>query len=181
MKHNWIGWVLAVFGLLLAACTPLLAPAATQVNLPAQPGDTPAAISTLAGASSAIPTIPGGLGVDVLLKKGHTLEQHVGKNEAFLRARLKNENISAASTYYDLPIAYASVGAALNSEWKRIQTWQRSKSNERYVFDYIYTQPVGVTLQRGASKTMPTSDLRLVLVKDSSALGGFFILTTYPQ
>lgn len=113
--------------------------------------------------------------------RGHTLERHVGKDVSFLRQRLERESISSASSFTDLDTAVETIGAALAADWRGIQAWLRSKNNERYTVVWDAGHPVGISLRRGASRTVPASRVRVVLVKERSMPDGFFILTAYPE
>ncbi|MCE7960411.1 MAG: cytoplasmic protein, partial [Acidobacteria bacterium ACB2] len=114
---------------------------------------------------------------------GHTLARHVGLSDAQLRERLRREpRISAASTYTDRPTAERVVGAALAAGRKRIEGW-RSREGRRpnLVLDYRSPDgPVGRSLRRRASASVPCADAVVVLRWDEGS-GDFFVLTSYPE
>jgi hypothetical protein len=111
---------------------------------------------------------------------GHLIRKHVGQSPEQLRARLVRErNISAASSFSDLPTAEAAVTAALNSNRDRISQWL-AQSSPRFVVNYTASHVVGLTLRRGDGDAEPTRRLRLVLVRDNRERDGYRILTGYP-
>src|SRR3954470_21016798 len=81
---------------------------------------------------------------------GHTLARHVGKSDADLAARLRREpNISAASTYTDAAVASAAVGASLQQQSRRLESWlARHGARPNLVLNYAQTTgpPLGRSL-----------------------------------
>jgi len=111
---------------------------------------------------------------------GHLIRKHVGQTPAQLRARLERErNISAASSFTDLPTAETAVDAALNANRDRINQWLTGAS-PRFVVNYTAQNTVGITLRRGDGDAQSTRRLRLVLVRDNRERDGYRILTGYP-
>ena len=111
---------------------------------------------------------------------GHLIRKHVGQTPEQLRARLDRErNISAASSFTDLPTAEAAVDAALKANGDRINQWLAG-SSPRYVVNYTAPDTVGITVRRGDSEAQTTRRLRLVLVRDNRERDGYRILTGYP-
>lgn len=111
---------------------------------------------------------------------GHLIRKHVGQTPEQLRARLERErNISAASSFSNLPTAEAAVDAALKANRDRINQWLAG-SSPRFVVNYTASNPVGFTMRRGEAEARSTRRLRLVLVRDTREQDGYRILTGYP-
>ncbi|OAI38546.1 hypothetical protein AYO38_09565 [bacterium SCGC AG-212-C10] len=111
---------------------------------------------------------------------GHTLERHVGKSDADLRARLKAEpDISAASSYKDRATAEKVVALALADGKRELDAWlKRTGSRPNLVLRYDAGFNVGRSLDRGASSARDVTAVVVVLKYDSK---GYFVLTSYPQ
>jgi len=115
---------------------------------------------------------------------GHTLERHVGRTDAELRARLRRERrIAAASTYDDLATAERVVGETLRQEQSRVRRWAaRQGRRPNLALDYE-SEPgiaIGRSLRRGARAVEPCHDAIVVLKWDDDA-GDYFVLTSYPE
>ena len=114
---------------------------------------------------------------------GHTLERHVGRTNAQLAQRLREQpDISAASTYPDRETAELTVGAALAKERARIAAWtSRRGSRPNLALHYHATgRPIGRSWQRGAIAPVSCLDALVVLRWDSGR-HGFCVLTSYPE
>jgi hypothetical protein len=115
---------------------------------------------------------------------GHTVARHVGKTNRELAERLRKEpDISAASTYTDLPTAETVVGAALVKERGRIETWS-ARSGPRPNLALRYTSPgermIGRSWERG--KVAPNGCFRAVVVlRWDVSRNAFCVLTSYPE
>jgi len=112
---------------------------------------------------------------------GHTLKKHVGRSDSELRDRLRRERrIAAASTYTDRETAERSIGAAIQQNQARIDTWlARSGSRPNLVLDYDAYRPIGRTLRRGDENSQPCSHALVVLKWVGPA--GYYVLTSYPE
>jgi Bacterial CdiA-CT RNAse A domain len=115
---------------------------------------------------------------------GHTVARHVGKTNRDLADRLRQQpDISAASTYTDLPIAETVVGAALARESGRIATWSaRRGSRPNLALRYTASgpQPIGRSWQRG--RTAPDGCFQAVVVlRWDVPRDAFCVLTSYPE
>jgi len=115
---------------------------------------------------------------------GHTIARHVGKTNRELSERLKQEpDISAASTYTDLPTAETVVAAALARERSRIATWTaRSGSRPNLALRYKSPgpRPIGRSWQRG--KIAPDACVEAVVVlRWDVSRRAFCVLTSYPE
>jgi hypothetical protein len=115
---------------------------------------------------------------------GHTVARHVGRTIAQLAERLRQQpDISAASTYPDLPTAEPVVGAALARERGRIASWS-ARRGPRPNLALRYRAPgpkaIGRSWQRG--KVAPDACFQAVVVlRWDVSRGAFCVLTSYPE
>ena len=115
---------------------------------------------------------------------GHTIERNVGRTNRQLADRLRQQpDISAASTYTDLPTAESVVGAALAHEHDRIAAWSArrgSRPNLALRYRAPGPKPIGRSWQRG--KVAPDACLEAVVVlRWDASRGAFCVLTSYPE
>lgn len=124
--------------------------------------------------------VPGG-GLEAHEKAGsHLIEKHVGKTAAELIARLKRENISASSSFLDLPHAEHFVATAITQNQDRIDAWVDGKGGNRLVLDAHFDASTGISVERGSDHAEDVHSVKLVLER-SDALGiGYRIVTGYP-
>ncbi|MGG2016743.1 RNase A-like domain-containing lipoprotein [Bacillus sp. S10(2024)] len=115
-------------------------------------------------------------------KNGHTLERHVGKTDEQLKERLRTDNVSAASTYYDKETATKAVKDTLKQHEKEINKWLKESKENRLVLNTKHDFAVGKTALK---KDMRIKDgLRntvTVLQRDKGSQLGFKIVTSYPS
>ncbi len=112
---------------------------------------------------------------------GHIIRKHVGQTEAQLRQRLQREqNITGASTYTDLPTAERAVGAAIAQSQREIHNWlDRQGRHPNLVLDYDSPDPIGRTMNRGEVQSRVCAHALVVL-----KYGGpnhYYVLTSYPE
>jgi Bacterial CdiA-CT RNAse A domain len=115
---------------------------------------------------------------------GHTVARHVGKTNQELADRLRQQpQISAASTYTDLPTAETVVGAALARESSRIETWSArrgSRPNLALRYTTPGPRPIGRSWRRGRSA--PDGCFQAVVVlRWQVTRDAFCVLTSYPE
>jgi hypothetical protein len=116
---------------------------------------------------------------------GHTLARHVGRTDADLAERLRQQpQISAASTFPDRETAEIVVGAALTRERARVDSWQRRQGRRpnlalRFRGD-PRAPPIGRSLRRGRPRPEPCVDAVVVLRWDDRR-DRFCVLTSYPE
>lgn len=115
---------------------------------------------------------------------GHTLSRHVGKSDAELRERLRQDRrISAASTFTDRATAEEVVGAAIAANRSRIERWtNREGSRANLVLDWPGERGkvVGRSLRRGEKEPVPCT--RAVVILRWSVDGEiYYVLTSYPE
>jgi hypothetical protein len=115
---------------------------------------------------------------------GHTLARHVGRTDDQLRQRLRAQpNISAASTYPDRDTAELVVGAILEAETSRVQSWTRRRGSRPNLALRTRTPrgpPTGRVLERGR-KTPVEAHHAVVVLRWDLAAHGYYVLTSYPE
>jgi len=124
--------------------------------------------------------VPGG-GLEAHEEAGsHLIERHVGKSERELLDRLNRENISASSSFRDLPAAERFVAATIAEHQDRIDAWVAGEGGRRLVLDARFDASTGISVQRGDTRAEDVFSVKLVLER-SDALGiGYRIVTGYP-
>lgn len=124
--------------------------------------------------------VPGG-GLDAHEDAGsHLIERHVGKSERELVDRLQRENISASSSFRDLPAAEHFVAATIAGHQDRIDAWVDGAGGRRLVLEASFDRSTGISVQRGETRAEDVFSVKLVLER-SDALGiGYRIVTGYP-
>lgn len=114
---------------------------------------------------------------------GHTLSRHVGRSDAQLKERLRNEpNISAASTYSDRAAAERVVARTLARHRGRIDQWLgRQGPRPNLALDYRgdARESIGRSLSRRSPQPLACTDAVVVLRWDGRR--GFIVLTSYPE
>lgn len=115
---------------------------------------------------------------------GHTLARHVGRTNAQLAQRLREQpDISAASTYPDKDTAELVVGAALARDRSKVKSWSArrgSRPNLALRYRAPKTKPIGRSWQRG--KVAPESCFDAVVVlRWDTGRSTFCVLTSYPE
>lgn len=115
---------------------------------------------------------------------GHTIARHVGKTNAQLAERLRQQgDIAAASTYPDLLTAETVVGAALEQERRKVAAWaSRRGQRPNLALRYRSTapKPIGRSWRRGKVAPDAAFDAVVVLRWDVTR-GAFCVLTSYPE
>ncbi|SNR16219.1 RNase A-like domain-containing protein [Tenacibaculum jejuense] len=112
---------------------------------------------------------------------GHTIERHVNKSDSYLRWRLNNSSISAASTFYELNQAGQVIYNAINSNSSRVNNWLNGSGGYRLVLNYSHHRNIGKVLRRGNSSPYNSRRLRVVLERRNCSGYGYRILTAYPN
>lgn len=112
---------------------------------------------------------------------GHTLARHVGKDEAWLRARLDQDpRLSRASSFPDVATAEKVIIAAGNANRNTIGEWLRNgRVGSRITLDYEGQQKIGISVSRRTPRVFDCFKARIVL---QSVKGpDYFVLTAYPD
>ncbi|WP_051529945.1 RNase A-like domain-containing protein [Anoxybacteroides tepidamans] len=127
------------------------------------------------------PLAPGGGLAAHEARGGHLIARHVGKTDAELLQRLKdNPKITGASTFKDRATAEKVASEVLNdpNNQKIIQAWlSNPKAKSTLVLPYQGTEIIGRGVQRGSTTVEYMTNAKIVLKKDGA---GNFILTGYP-
>nr|WP_257644090.1 RNase A-like domain-containing protein [Luteimonas salinisoli] len=112
---------------------------------------------------------------------GHLIERHVGKSEQSLLERVRSENISAASSFRDLPEAEHFVAETLGEHGDRIDAWLDGAGGNRLVVDARFDASTGISVARGESEAVDVFSVRLVLERSERLDIGYRIVTGYPS
>ena len=112
---------------------------------------------------------------------GHLIERHVGKSEEWLVDRVRNDNISAASSFRDLGEAEHFVAATLSEHQDRIDAWVDGQGGNRLVVDASFDASTGISVKRGDSSAEDVFSVRLVLERSDRLDTGYRIVTGYPS
>lgn len=112
---------------------------------------------------------------------GHTLARHVGKDEAWLRARLAEDpRLSRASSFPDVATAEKVIQAAAKANQELIAEWQRTgRGGARLTLDYEGRQKIGISVSRRSPQVFDCFRARIVL--QAMRGNGYYILTAYPD
>lgn len=124
--------------------------------------------------------VPGG-GLEAHEQAGsHLIERHVGKSEQDLIDRLKKENISASSSFRDLPSAEHFVAATIAEHQDQVDAWVDGQGGNRLVIDARFDASTGISVQRGESQAEDVFSVKLVLERSDKLGIGYRIVTGYP-
>lgn len=124
--------------------------------------------------------VPGG-GLEAHENAGsHLIERHVGKSEQWLINRVNTDNVSAASSFKDLPSAEHFIAETIAQNQDKIDAWVDGKGGKRLVLDASFDSATGISVKKGENSAQDVFDVKLVLER-SDALGiGYRIVTGYP-
>lgn len=112
---------------------------------------------------------------------GHTLARHVGLTEIELAKRLATQiTLPRASSFANREVAEQAISEAIDANQTQITNWLTG-SSARCQISYTAISPIGITLARGATKTVAAQNIQIVLKRDSSVPFGYYILTAYPE
>src|SRR5690606_25481198 len=107
--------------------------------------------------------VPGG-GLEAHEDAGsHLIERHVGKTEQQLLDRLQRENISASSSFRDLPAAEHFISETIAENQDRIDAWLDGKGGNRLVLDASFDASTGISIRRGETQAEDVFSVKLVL------------------
>ncbi|MHC8402128.1 RHS repeat-associated core domain-containing protein [Pseudomonas sp. MDT1-17] len=122
----------------------------------------------------------GGLGAHEA-RGGHFIEKHVGRSEAQLAQRLKDEPwLGKASTFSDRATAEKAMSSVIATNKAVIEKFIKSRDTQIIISDSV-PYPVGVVLRRKASTVKPVSGVYLLLRKDKRMPDGYRIHTGYAE
>ena len=112
---------------------------------------------------------------------GHTLARHVGLTEIELANRLATQiTLPRASSFIDREIAEQAISDAIDANQTQITNWLAGNT-ARFQINYTATNPIGVTLARNATTTVPARNLQILLRRNANLPLGYYILTAYPE
>lgn len=112
--------------------------------------------------------------------KAHTLTDHVGKSDEFLRLRLLDKpNLVETSTFTDEVTAARAIRKVLSSRKADVSTWLAS-SKAKMRIDDVLPYNLGRIMNQ-AGEVRAGNGIRVILVKDSSMPKGYRILTSFVQ
>ncbi|MGY0634639.1 RNase A-like domain-containing protein [Luteimonas sp. A478] len=112
---------------------------------------------------------------------GHLIDRHVGKSEQWLVDRVRNDNISAASSFRDLPEAEYFVAQTLGEHSGDIEAWLDGKGGNRLVVDARFDATTGISVARGQDHAEDVFSVRVVLERSDRLDIGYRIITGYPS
>lgn len=110
----------------------------------------------------------------------HLIERHVGKSEQDLVDRLQRENISASSSFRDLPAAEHFVAATIIDNQAKVDAWLDGKGGNRLVLDGHFDSSTGISVKRGDAQATDVFSVKLVLERSNALDIGYRIVTGYP-
>lgn len=125
--------------------------------------------------------VPGG-GLDAHENAGgHLIERHVAKSEQWLLDRVSRDNISAASSFRNLPEAEHFVSATIADHQARVDAWADGSGGNRLVIDTTFDASTGISVSRGDTRAVDVFSVRLVLERSDQLDIGYRIVTGYPS
>ncbi len=124
--------------------------------------------------------VPGG-GLEAHEQAGsHLIERHVGKTEQDLLDRLERENISASSSFRDLPSAEHFIAATIAENQDKIDAWVDGKGGNRLVLSESFDAETGISIKRGDTEATDVHSVKIVLERSDKLGIGYRIVTGYP-
>ncbi|XWY11483.1 hemagglutinin repeat-containing protein [Photorhabdus asymbiotica UENP] len=116
---------------------------------------------------------------------GHAIERHVGKSDAQLLARFKNDpTVVASSTFTDMKTAEWAIGNGIAANREKLTNWLTSNvpgAKDRIVIKHDMPVSVGRVIQRGSTKSHESNSIVIVIDKDPLMPNGYRIQTAYPK
>ncbi len=114
---------------------------------------------------------------------GHTVEQHVGKTERWLRNRLTNDpelrGEPFASSFYDKVLANRAQMQVVKTYRSQIDDWLKGGSGRPLRLEIDMGEPAGIVVMRGRSGSTVSSKVRVIIARDNTAQG-WHVLTSFP-
>ncbi len=126
-------------------------------------------------------TIKGNLD-KVGLYGGHTLRRHTDIQVLVLKARLTQEDIRYATSFWDMEVAMAVVQGMMRQFYDdEVKYWLKGKYSDVLPLVSCFPKTIGYGFKKGEEYLEENlRKVRLVLVKDRRADWGFRVLTSYP-
>ncbi|PVV69266.1 type IV secretion protein Rhs, partial [Pseudomonas sp. HMWF011] len=111
---------------------------------------------------------------------GHLIKKHVERTDYQLVERLEVEpHIPAASTFKTLEDAEALVSKSLASHSQEISKFLQGTKDKHIIREHS-SQPVGLSVIRGTTESIPVYKFMLVLIRKPKMPDGYLLLTGYP-
>ncbi|TFY94817.1 type IV secretion protein Rhs [Pseudomonas nabeulensis] len=112
---------------------------------------------------------------------GHLIEKHVGRTDQQLAERLSREpHVPTASTFPDRATAESEVSKVLATNQAKIDRFVRGNDNQIVIIERTQN-PVGTSLKRGETTTVPGREIYLIIRRDTNMPDGYRIHTGYPN
>ena len=113
---------------------------------------------------------------------GHTIKEHVAKDQAYLEGRLhnSNRNIRAATSYPDQATAEKAVLASIAKNEAKFLTWAKDHSNvDRLQLTFSSSTPLGYGVSKANPAMHSVYKATTLFAKDNN--GNVYIVTSYPD
>ncbi|MCC8395761.1 hypothetical protein LJ656_24560 [Paraburkholderia sp. MMS20-SJTR3] len=112
---------------------------------------------------------------------GHTLEKHVGKDRAWLQARLARETSPRMVTsFFNQEIAERAISEVMQTHASKIKVWAQSGSGpQRLPLSWDTGRFVGHGLDRKTGQLIKLSKVQMFLVKKRYNGMPYYIITAY--
>jgi hypothetical protein len=112
---------------------------------------------------------------------GHLMKKHVGRTDQQLEDRLKHEpNVPTASTFSDRATAESAISKVLDNNQSKINSFLKGKDNQVVIIEKT-AEPIGTSWKRGASSTVPGTEIYLIIRRDKKMPTGYRLHTGYPN
>ena len=112
---------------------------------------------------------------------GHVIEKHVGKSDAELIFRLKEEpRLSASSSFYDAQVADRAIGNGIAANKDQLANWLAG-DQQRLVLTHEEKFSVGNVIQKGNDVSHASKTITIVTDKDPLMPNGYRVHTAYPK
>ncbi|WP_337927126.1 RNase A-like domain-containing protein [Buttiauxella sp. S19-1] len=109
------------------------------------------------------------------------MEKHVGKSDAELIVRFKEEpRLSASSSFYDADTADRAIGNGIAANKQQLTNWLAG-DQERLVLQHEEKFSVGQVIQKGTEASHPSNKITIVIDKDPLMPNGYRVHTAYPK
>lgn len=113
---------------------------------------------------------------------GHARPLHIGRNVDFHRARLRMDpNIPASSAFLDDVAAANSIIPTIKSNQSAIRNWLKNTNAPTLRLSHSGADALGTGLTRGGAQMQELRSAVIVLRRNPSAKGGWFLLTAFPE
>ena len=111
---------------------------------------------------------------------GHTMERHVGRSVEYLRGRLRDQpRLKAASTFRNQQEAEAAIERTLRHNEQKVLDWLKAAKDSR-AFRADLGDDIGEVLVRATGEVVQAHKVKVVLLPDRSATGGWRLFTAHP-